>query len=238
MKKKWIVIAAATVMLAGATAFGVRYVASQTVEDYAVKVNGTRITEAQVADAVRARQRVAEVLKIAGSTGAATPAAGETDPAREFARPPSTDRGVVVQQLIEDELMVQEARRRGFTCSQEEATEQTRRMSAIGGPQDLQVIASAAVASGMADPSYLLTPEAARTPSTRDLNATYVADPKVVGVMVRSCQISKLYSTLGDSSPTGAVPFGGGANDTRTQAIEQLRADLLSQATIERKPGY
>lgn len=185
--KKALMLIVPLALLAGG--WGI-YSAAQGSDEYAVKVGDEKIDAESVERAVAMRAR---------ASGAAEDA---------------VDRGAVVQQIIEDSLMTQEAERRGLTCSTEEAL-----LSLDGIPE--AEIERAAGLSGVT----AVAGEA--------LGATYRADPNVRKELRSQCAQSKLYASLGDPGEDGVL-----SNDERNAAIQGLKSELADTTVVERKPGY
>lgn len=220
---KMIRLATVVVIAIAATAgtlLAYRYAFSQSAEDYAVKVNGKRITKADVDDAVARKVRLATL--VAQRSGRATTAPSS---------PP--DRGQTVQELIDATLLGQEAARRGYACTDGEAesTLRTQLVTMPGGDSALV----AAIGSGIAPLDYLQTPAGQRTPEDTVVIGQYATDARVIAAARALCVTSKLFATLG--SPAPGIQ-GGVSADSRTAAIGSLKAELLQNASIEREPGY
>ena len=147
---------------------------------------------------------------------------------RSAATAKNLDRRVIAQQLIEDELFFEEAQRRQLTCSDEDVSANLD-YRLLGGDLTL------AVALGTYVPKdYLQTPAGKRT-AFEDALAAYVADPRALSEARHQCQVSKLYAVLGMCDDDGRCEKN---NDVRNKAIADLKAELIDNASIDRKPGY
>jgi SurA N-terminal domain len=180
---------------------GYRYTASSQVQ-YALKVNGTTYSPGDVATRVARAQRIASASAHAPGTHTVGNSAAQ-----------------VVQSLINEALELQEAQRRGISCSQTEAHDQqaTFVAGAVSGGQT-QAILIAAVGVGIVPAGYLDLPEAQRTPATNGVIAAYLSstaeyDPN-------GCIIGKLF---------GQVRQGAAGGDP----IGDLQRRLLAAATIQ-----
>ncbi len=205
---------------------GVRFAGSQDQQDYAVRVNGKLFTATDVARVQEANRRVATAAASQTNRDPAStvePVDGSSSPRT------NSDQSVVAEQLVEDELFAEEAKRRGLTCSDPEAASNLRDQVNIGG--DAAILA--VVASGLAPAGYLDTPAAQRSPSADALIAGYLADKQVLAEAKHQCEVSKLYSVLGARDANGGLN-----NDVRNKAIADLKAELIAKASIDRKPGY
>lgn len=175
--------------------------------DRAVRVNERSIRASDVDRALAIRQRMADLA----ATGRLPEA------------PATADRARVVEQLIDDELLDEEARRRGHACSEDEA-----RALLLDDINGGDAAAIAAASAGMVPMSYLDIPEVSREPPTIVLIEQYVTDERVLISAQRECARDKLLATLADM---GAAP-------ARAEAIDGLKRQLRAHATIVRKPGY
>ena len=196
----------AVVVVVAALGFGVYQYSTSGESAYALRVNGKQFTPGDVATQV-AFARVAATAEAASFPDA------------------KVNAGDVIRSFIEQEVQVQEAERRGLTCSPAEASAQeaTQVARGIAGGQTDAVLISA-VGLGLVPPDYLRTPAAQRTPSTADALAAYLASPAATDV--RDCEIGKLYAQVraqhkGEPAPTAEAAIGA------------LRDQLVHDASVD-----
>jgi hypothetical protein len=132
-----------------------------------------------------------------------------------------TDRDTVLEELIDERLLDEEAERQGQTCTDDEALAIYRDRRAAAFDIDGQL--APVVAGGFAPDGYLETPEAERTPDPEELIAEYYETDWVVADLVRECQRQKLYDSV----------LSGAEGPDPDAAFEELKQELRDGAEIE-----
>lgn len=123
--------------------------------------------------------------------------------------------------LFEDEaLELQEARRRGITCSTQDAQTQLQDNLRLAGSESFL---AAVIASGFAPVGYDKTPAALRTPDTSVVIETYMRDPNVIRMAQDVCTIGRLFAQV----------RGPAFNMQGVDPAAELVATLEANATVE-----
>lgn len=182
---------------------------------YALKVNGTTFSPGDIATRVVGNSLFATAL--AGNHGVTVNGDG-------------LDEAGTVQSLVLESVEVQEAARRGLTCSSTEAANIEATQVAVGmqnsSTAEDQILASA-VSFGLVPADYLRTPEAHRTPDAADAVAAYLASPQLAQAALQECKIGKLFAQVRQAARAKGEDSTGAEQDVAT-----LRRQLLSQATV------
>lgn len=199
-------ISAVAVLAVAGGVIGYRYTASSQAQ-YALKVNSTTYSPGDVATRVARAQRIASASTHVPGTHTV-----------------STSEGHVIQSLINEALELQEAQRRGISCSGNEAHDQqaTYVAGAVSGGQT-QAILIAAVGVGIVSASYLDLPEAQRTPATGEAIAAYLSSPPEYDPS--GCIIGKLFGQL-QQGAAGGDPIGD--LQTRLRAAATIQGPALT----------
>jgi len=210
------VIVAALAASIGVIAASVVYVAlGEESEDYAAKIDGESIPKQEVANKIAFNERLRELIEKGRYSASELP---------------STDQGIITQELIDDRLLAREAARRGVTCSSDEVQTLIDRQRAL---TQWEFVIPVAIAIGLAAPNYLDVDPAERTPTAQDVVDSYWAHSDVRETYAEQCQRGKLFQSLEDPTPENPKS----AQD-RSAAIQALVQQLREGATIERAPGY
>jgi hypothetical protein len=157
--------------------------------DDVAMVNGEAITRAQLEFQIATRQRANEL-----NPSIAVPS-----------------RGVLLNALIEDTLVRQEAAREGISCSDTEVRslineqQSTLATAAAGelGESSADGVLDSIIIEGDLPVSYLHTPVPLRTPSAPDAAATYWASPRIFAGYKSECVMRKVVHMSEDVRPPG-----------------------------------
>jgi hypothetical protein len=202
-----------TVVLAGIVGFGIYRHTTSGQSAYALSVNGKHFSPGDIATRVSQSERFATAL-------AYDPSATPNTPGNQRS---------TVGDLVRQEVEIQEAQRRGLTCTQPEASSAEATQIATAekyGDQDL--LLAAAASFGIVPPDYIATPEALRTPATSDAIAAYIASPGLAAATLRNCEAAKLLAQV------RAQAKANGRNDSQAEAtVIALNNSLIQDASVD-----